>query len=335
MSRRVIVCRLDSAGDVLLAGPAVRAVAATGAHVTMVVSSQGEPAAELLPGVGEIVVLDAPWVHADAPPVRAADLMRFVLRLRRRRHDEGIILTSAHQSSIPTALLLRLAGTRRICAASHDYPGSLLDVRIDVDEDLHEAQRSAFIAQRSGYQAVGDGLAIIDELPTFDWQGKGPRYVVVHPGADAPARAWDPQNARAAVRVLARSGYQVLVTGGPRETALTAFVAADEGVDLGGRTSLAELATVIKGARAIVVGNTGPAHLAAAVGVPVVSLFAPVVPAHRWQPYGVPLKVLGDQYAPCAGSRARVCPVPEHPCLSTVTAADVVRAVHELAGVAA
>ena len=64
--------------------------------------------------------------------------------------------------------------------------------------------------------------------------------------------------------------------------------------------------------------NTGAAHLAAAVGTPVVSLFAPVVPAERWAPYGVPTVLLGDQDAPCAGSRARSCPVPGHPCLDRI-----------------
>jgi ADP-heptose:LPS heptosyltransferase len=79
-----------------------------------------------------------------------------------------------------------------------------------------------------------------------------------------------------------------------------------------------------------VVGNTGPAHLAAAVGTPVVSLFSPVVPAARWAPYGVPVALLGDQDAPCRGTRARHCPVPGHPCLAGVTAADVVDAVDSL-----
>ena len=61
------------------------------------------------------------------------------------------------------------------------------------------------------------------------------------------------------------------------------------------------------GAEAVVVGNTGPAHLAAAVGTPVVSLFAPVVPAARWRPWGVPHVLLGDQEAACrATARTRV-----------------------------
>lgn len=87
---------------------------------------------------------------------------------------------------------------------------------------------------------------------------------------------------------------------------------------------------MLAGARAVVTGNTGPAHLAAAVGTPVVSLFAPVVPAERWRPYGVPHVLLGDQNAPCADSRARICPVPGHPCLESVTAEDVLAAVEKV-----
>lgn len=94
-------------------------------------------------------------------------------------------------------------------------------------------------------------------------------------------------------------------------------------------------AAVLAGAAAVVAGNGGPAHLAAAAGTPVVSLFAPVVPAERWRPWGVPHVLLGAQDAPCAGSRARHCPVPGHPCLDAVTADEVVAAVRQLAGPAA
>ena len=121
-----------------------------------------------------------------------------------------------------------------------------------------------------------------------------------------------------------------MVTGGPAETALTAAVAGPGGTDLGGRTSFAELAAVLAGADAVVVGNTGPAHLAAAVGTPVVSLFAPVVPAGRWAPYGVTCVLLGDQDAPCRDTRATVCPVPGHLCLDSVTPQDVVAAVDKV-----
>ncbi|GAA3028921.1 hypothetical protein GCM10020000_01840 [Streptomyces olivoverticillatus] len=63
-----------------------------------------------------------------------------------------------------------------------------------------------------------------------------------------------------------------------------------------------------------------------------VSLFAPVVPLERWAPYGVPYVALGDQRAACAGTRARVCPVPGHPCLNHVAPEDVLAAVEKLTG---
>jgi ADP-heptose:LPS heptosyltransferase len=78
-----------------------------------------------------------------------------------------------------------------------------------------------------------------------------------------------------------------------------------------------------------VVGNTGPAHLAAAVGTPVVSLFAPTVPAVRWRPWRVPHELLYVD-VPCAGCRARTCPVPGHPCLAGVGVDEVVAAVERL-----
>ena len=101
-------------------------------------------------------------------------------------------------------------------------------------------------------------------------------------------------------------------------------------LNLCGRTSLPLLASVLARAEVVVAPNTGAAHLAAAVGTPVVSLFAPVVPAGRWAPYGVPTVLLGDQGAPCAGSRARSCPVPGHPCLDRIEPSSVVAAVAAL-----
>jgi ADP-heptose:LPS heptosyltransferase len=158
-------------------------------------------------------------------------------------------------------------------------------------------------------------------------------YVVVHPGASVPARSLTADHAHAIVAELSRAGRRVVVTGGPGDRELTAHAAGHHALDLAGRTSLAELAAVLADAACVVVGNTGPAHLAAAVGTPVVSLFSPVVPAARWAPYGVPAIVLGDQHARCRASRARECPVPGHPCLSTVPPVAVAAAVAELTAV--
>ena len=119
---------------------------------------------------------------------------------------------------------------------------------------------------------------------------------------------------------------------GPASATLTAAVADQPGaVDLGGRTTFAELATVLAAAEAVVVGNTGAAHLAVAVGTPVVSVYAPTVPASRWRPWRQPHVLLGDQAIACAGCRARLCPVAGHPCVAGVTPDDVLSAVERLA----
>ncbi len=332
---RVLVVRQDAAGDVLLAGPAIRAVAAGARSVTLLAGPRGHDAATLLPGLDDILVRAAPWIEPDPDPIDPAGLRDAVTELARRRFDAALLLTSFHQSPLPGALLLRAAGVPWIGAASEDYPGSLLDLRHPPEHHLPEAERALSLVRAAGFDLPpGDEgrLAVARPLPAVRELTGPPGYVVVHPGASVPARRPSAHRTAAHVRALARAGYRVLVTGGPDERDLTARVAGEHAVDLGGCTGTAGLAAVLDAARAVVVPNTGPAHLAAAVGTPVVSLFAPVVPAHRWRPHAVASVLLGDQSAPCRDTRARTCPVPGHPCLDEVAPGDVVAAVDRLAG---
>ena len=338
MTRRVLIARLDAIGDVLLAGPAVRAVADR-AEVVLLAGPRGAPAAELLPGVGEVLTWAAPWIEpAPAPDCHPDHLDSLVTAVRSRQCDEAIVLTSFHQSALPTALVLRLAGIRRITAISEDYPGSLLDVRGADPGDVPEPRRGLAVAAAAGFfLPAGDpgGLAVRRPLPdTTALTGPGP-YVVLHPGTSVSARAWPEARWADTARLLDRHGFRVLVTGAPGEAALTAEVAGGVARDLGGRTTLRELADVLDRAETVVVANTGPAHLAAAVGTPVVSLFAPTVPAARWAPYGVPVELLGDHQAPCRDTRATRCPVPGHPCLADVAPDDVLAALDRLGTVTA
>lgn len=339
MSGHVLLVRLDGAGDVLLAGPAVRAVAATN-RVTMLCGPRGAAAARLLPGVTDVVVWNCPWVSPQPPPVRGSEIEGVVADLAARRFDEAVVLTSFHQSPLPVALLLRLAGVPRIAGASVDHAGALLDVRLvpgeTLDEDLPEPDRMREIVFAAGHRRPpgDDGTLAVVDPPPARVPGDGP-YVVVHPGAAAPARCWPAGHAARLVELLHAHGRRAVVTGGRDETALTARVAGRHGCDLGGRTDLAELSGVLAGATVVVAGNTAAAHLAAAVGTPVVSLFAPVVPAARWRPYRVPHLLLGRQDAACRDTRARVCPVPGHPCLTSVDPSTVLAAVEALSGAAA
>ncbi|MFD2419659.1 glycosyltransferase family 9 protein [Amycolatopsis pigmentata] len=332
--KRVLVARLDSIGDVLLAGPCVRAVAAHAESVTLLAGPRGRAAAELLPGVDEIIEYLAPWIDPEPPPIAAEDVESLVKRIRNAEIDRALVLTSFHQSPLPLALILRMAGVPWIGAISEDYPGSLLDLRHRADGDPPEAERALSLAEAAGFRLPpgDDGtLAVRRPLPDVSALTGDPGYVVVHPNASVPAR--QPSLARSAelVRALASEGHRVIVTGAPGEP--TAEVAGTSARDLGGATDLSGLASVLANAAVVVAPNTGPAHLAAAVGTPVVSLFAPVVPAARWAPYGVPHVVLGDQHAPCRDTRARECPVPGHPCLDALAPGPVLAAVAELTAI--
>ncbi|MFB9673991.1 glycosyltransferase family 9 protein [Streptosporangium vulgare] len=404
MTGTVLVARVDNAGDVLLAGPAVRAVAASAREVVLLTGPYGRAAAELLPGVSRVVEWRTPWIDPAAPPMTGPHVLRLLRIVRDVAPEQALILTSLHQSPLPLALLFRLAGALRIAAISADHPGSLLDVWhvVDEDVDVPEAERMLGLAGAAGFELPrGDpgGLAVRRPLPDVGHLTGPPGYVVLHPGVSAPARAWPEEHWARAVHDLVRSGRRVVVTGGQDERGLTARIASGVGqhglspgplfaggwmgggpvrlrgweeaeeptftegwvdgrsvatggrgpdgpsaprgerpvghparsvVDLGGRTTFPELAAVLEGACAVVVADAGPAHLAAAVGTPVVSLFAPVAPAGRWAPYGVPTVILGDQQAPCRATRAGACPVAGHPCLSSVPSTRVVEAVDRL-----
>jgi ADP-heptose:LPS heptosyltransferase len=329
MSRHVLVARLDNEGDDLLAGPAIRAVAAGAARVTLLCGPRGAQAAAMLPGVDDVVVRHAEWIDPHPEPVDRAAIDAFVDDLAVRGFDEALVFSSFHQSPLPLALLLRMAGVPRIAATSVDYPGSLLDARHRISDEVHEVERSLSLVATLGYALPdGDDGGLRVRRPGANLLARG--YVVVHPGASVPARAWAPERNAALVAGLAAEGRRVVVTGAPGERELTALVAGEDGADLGGATDFAGLADVLASADCVVVGNTGPAHLAAAVGTPVVSLYAPTVPAVRWRPWRVAHELLYVD-VPCAGCRARECPVPGHPCLGGVDVADVVAAVGRLA----
>lgn len=329
----VLAVRLDSDGDVLLTGPAVRALAQLG-PVDLLVSPAGRAAAELLPDVREILVYQAPWTGYRPPPLSVPATTALIDDIAARGYRRAVIFTSFHQSPLPMALLLRWAGVAWIGATSVDYPGSLLDLR-HTRPDGHEVRAALDLAVAAGgTRPPGDDgrLAVRRPLPRVDHLVPDRNYVVLHPGASVPSRALTADLARRVAAELGRRGRVAVLTGSPAEQPLCAAAAAVPGtVDLSGRTALPELAAVLDGADCVVVGNTGPAHLAAAVGTPVVSLFSPVVPAERWAPFGVRIALLGDQRSPCRGSRARECPIPGHPCLTDVPIGEIVDAVDDLA----
>jgi ADP-heptose:LPS heptosyltransferase len=327
--RRILVVRLDNMGDVVLAGPAVAALAEIAA-VDVLCSAVGRPAARLLPGVDDTVLFESPWIRSPAPPVDRADCDDLVDELAGRGYDAAAILGSSHQSPLPTALLLRFAGIREIAAVSRDYGGALLDHRLRGDPDVHEVRRGLLVAGALGARTDDRPLALRMPGPRPVSAGR----VVVHPGSSAPARTLSVDRWADAVRALARRGADVVVTG-VRDEAMRCVTVARAGgapVRTFDRTDLAGLANLLSSAEVVVSGNTGPMHVAAAVGRPIVAVFPPTVPATRWAPWMVPHLLLGRQDVACSGCRASVCPLEQQWCVSDVDGEVVANAVEALRG---
>ena len=338
MTGAVLVARSDHCGDVLLAGPAVRSAAASGRPVHLLCGPRGRAAADLLPSVASVIEQRVPWIEPDPMPVRERDAAAIVSQVRELGISHAAVLVSSHQSPLPLALLLRWAGVTQIAAVSHDHAGSLLDIRLPGDPNVHEVRRGLLVTEALGFPPITDDRLAVDlgdgrldeDVQALITRRRS--FVVVHPGASAAARTLLPAQWRDVAAAVAATDRWVMVTGGVEEMRLTAFVSGDHQrvSDLGGRLTLRQLGALLARAETLITGNTGPMHLAAAVGTPVVAAFPATVPFGRWRPWRVPHVVLGDQSVSCAGCRSRTCPLEEQVCVSSIDGEAVVRALDEL-----
>jgi ADP-heptose:LPS heptosyltransferase len=343
-ARRVACVRVDGMGDVVMTGPAIRALAASGPssrRVTVVTSPAGAGAARMLPGVDEVISVRAPWVAAgaDAP---ISDDLAMVKMLREHRFDAAVIFTVSTQSALPAAMMCRLAGIELRLAHARENPYGLLTDWIpepEVERPMrHEVRRQIDLAAAVCDRFDGDEMRVsvtmgqrrqVRELLVSRGIEPG-RMVVIHPGASAASRRYPPEGFARAADDLAARGRQMVITGGPEDApSLLATVGsmmstpAAVFLDLG----IGELTALLSLAPVVVTNNTGPAHLAAAVGTPVVDLYALTNLQHA--PWGVPHRLLFND-VPCADCRRSVCPEGHHACLRGVPYQAIVEAVHAL-----
>ncbi len=191
---------------------------------------------------------------------------------------------------------------------------------------------------------VADGLGVAADpddvhLRSPDGPSPAPDAVVLHPGAGAPARQWPVDRFAAVSRHLRDEGHRVVLTGSKDERAAAGQVARLAGLArdavLAGRTDLAELAALVSGARLVVSGDTGMAHLASAYAVPSVVLFGPVPPAEWGPPTDGPHTVLWSLPG-CGTRRGDPHGGTVDPGLEAISVDDVLRAARaRLAGVGA
>lgn len=343
-SRRVLCVRLDTIGDVLMTEPAIRAVrqAVPGRRVTLLTSCAGAEAGSMLGCVDEVIAYDAPWLKATPPRPDAGVDRRMTRELEARGFDAAVIFTVFSQSPLPAALTCFMAGVPLRAAHCRENPYQLLTDWVpeadSTESARHEVRRQLDLAAAVGCSAaderirVGVGAARAGEVAGLldRLEGSGP-LVVVHPGASAPSRRYPPEGFAAAARMLHdTAGARVVLSGSGDERRLVAEVAAATRrpcLQLAGELDLQGLAAVLSAARVLVTNNTGPAHLAAAVGTPVVDLYALTNPQHA--PWRVPSRVLFHD-VPCRFCYKSSCPRGHHACLEMVEPREVAEAAMDL-----
>jgi lipopolysaccharide heptosyltransferase II len=345
-ARDVLCVRLDTIGDVLMTTPAIRALkeAHAGRRITLLTSRAGAAAGALVPDVASVIVYDAPWLKATParPDSRHEHAMADLLR--DREFHAAVIFTTFSQSALPSALLCYLADIPLRLAHARENAYQLLTTRIVEREPehgiRHEVERQLDLVAAIGCHARDRRLSLRvppDDrarvrmlLASLDIEDGEP-WLVLHPGASAPSRRYPPELfADAIARVVERTGATVVVTGDAAEGELATQVCT--GIPgrsrvLAGALTLGELSALIADAPVLLTNNTGPAHIAAAVGTPVVDLYALTNPQHT--PWMVPSRVLSHD-VPCRNCFRSICPELHHACLRGVRPQQVADAVCEL-----
>ena len=328
MTTSLLVVRLGSLGDLVHTLPAVAALrrAFPAATIDWLVDAPHRDFLSLVPVVSSLIVLKE----------RGA---KGWLAARRELRSKPYHLAIDFQGLIKSSALAWMSGAHRV--VGFDRPSlreplaSLFYTeQIRVDASAHVVQKNLQLAGALG--ATGDALEFPIAPVTSDivatFLGVAPaQYALVNPGAAWPNKRWPPDRFGEIARLLRdRHGLAAVVLWGPGEEGIAkAVVDASSGAaSLAPPTGLHDLIALSRGARLVVSGDTGPLHIAAAVGVPAVALFGPTDPGRNgpWDAGDVSI----SKYATCSCHYERRCSrEPAQWCLGEVQIADVAAAIDE------
>lgn len=327
-ARNILVVRLDNIGDIVMLGPAMRAIKENlpDARITLLASPAGATAAPLLPWIDEVIVWRTIWQDVGGRiPFDPAREYRLISMLAERNFDAALIFTSFSQTPHTPGYVCYLAGIPLRAGESKEFAGSTLTTELrSAPDDLHQVERNLRLVEHLGFVARERQLvvAISDQaraaVPTLLASvGLNPQqpYILLHPGASASARRYPVERFGVVARLLTRLGWPVLVTGTEREQALIDALSqhAPQAKCLIGNTSLAEYAALVAQAALVVCNDTLPMHLADAVGTPEVVLFSGTDYESQWRPRLTPASLLRRD-TPCHPCYLMECSIGQ-PCL--------------------
>lgn len=362
-ARRILCVRLDSLGDVLMCTPALRALRAAlpGRKLTLLGSAAGAAAQPFIPELDDVIVHAAPWMKGAAtdpadgaagPGTAAVDRtgqagLALVDTLAARAFDGAVIFTTYTQSALPAALLCHLAGIPLRLAHCHENPYRLLSDWVPDPEPAatvrHEVQRQLALVGHAGCRPGDLGLSFVPRAADHAAAVErlrgvgidpGRPWILLHPGASAASRRYPAGHWAQAIALLsAATDVPLVLAGGAADVELVEDIRRRAGLPLpalptlAGRLGLGELGAALRMAAVAVTNNSGPAHIAAAVGTPLVDLYALTNPQHT--PWGTRSRVLFHD-VPCRFCFKSTCPQGHHDCLAGVAPRRVAEAVLDL-----
>ena len=304
----ILIVRLGSLGDIIHAIPAAAALrrAYPLARIDWLVDVRHRELLDLVPVVDQRIA-----VHTSSP----GSVIETIRRLRRVRYDAAIDL----QGLLKSAVLARLSGARRVIG----FPAPLLRERAAgafYTDAAGEPAAHVIDKNLSALKAVGIRVPDV-EFPLDDRRpdivaaaranlkaGASERFAIINPGAAWRNKRWPPVYFAEVARALkARYGLQSIVLWGPGEQQLAQDVvsASDATAAMSPPTTIADLVSLIKAATIMISGDTGPMHVAGAVGTPIVGIFGPTDPA-RNGPWGEDDRSV-SRFASCSCHYQREC----------------------------
>jgi len=344
-AKRVLCVRLDNLGDVLMTTPAMRALKQSygEGHLTLLTSPAGAAAAAFIAEIDETIVYDAPWMKGSSVD-SANDSAALIALLRAKDFDAAVVFTVYSQSPLPAALVCHMAGIPLRLAHCRENPYQLLTDWVresEPEKDLrHEVQRQLDLVatvgagtreQRLSFKVPQACRAWADQWLRQAGIAPGQAWIVLHPGASAPSRRYPVELwARVVEGIAAQLACPVILTGSGEEQALVEAIrraSAATATSLAGLLELGQLGALIERAPVLLCGNSGPAHIAAALGTSVVDLYALTNPQHT--PWQTRSRVLFND-VPCRFCYRSVCPQQHHRCLREIAPGRVVAAVGEM-----
>jgi len=334
MVRSILVVRLYFIGDVLLSTPVLAALknAFPDATLTVLVKSRATDVLKNNPYVDEVLEYDA--VAGYHGPVWTGRMAR---KLRRARFDLAVDLTGDLRSS----WLLFAADPGFRVGFNHAGFGFLLDRRIPYRASGHGVEHLLSAVAPIGAETddpsprlyltdieLGDAARLLAEQGV----GETARFAGLAPGANWEYRRWSPERFGALAAMLRdRLGLSSVVTGSPADEGLASeVVSCSDGaaVSLAGETDIRGMAAVAARSAVFVANDSGPMHVAASVGTPVVALFGPNTP-EVYAPRGAPSRIVWHE-RPCCPCDQKTCVRADDPCMNAIEVHEVYDAVESL-----